>query len=188
MLTILISISIGLSLIAIFQFKNLSDYIDKQDKKLDSLNKAVNQNKEIYEKQLQIAICLKEELSVIKSKALRNNSDLKEKIDSLYERWDILADDRITSIPKGYKEWWDAKEIVNQVTLKTWKTQGLSQTKNSIIDAPSNIDYEEEINQDFSNYDDEEIENMLSDEDDSDSSSGTTIQTLKPTQKNKPTQ
>lgn len=190
MLTILVSISIALSLIAIFQFKNLSDFIDKQVKNINLLNKVVNENKESYIKLLEQLKTLENELSSLKSKTLRNNDDLKEKIVKLYERWEILADDRITSIPKGHKEWWDAKEIVNQPTLKTWKTQGLSQTKSSMINTQTSYSEEdEEINQDFTSLDDNLLDEILDDEDEADSSSSfSSTQIQKPKQKKKTTQ
>lgn len=190
MLTILVSISIALALIAIFQFKNLSDYIDKQVKNINLLNKVVNENKESYIKQLEQLKTLENKLSSLKSKALRNNSDLKEKIDKLYERWDIISDDRITSIPKTHKDWWDAKEIINQPITKIWKPQGLSQTKSSMINTQTSYSEEdEEINQDFTSLDDCLLDDILDDEDEADSSSSSSsTQIQKPKQKKKTTQ
>lgn len=184
MLTIIIGIALTLTLLSVFQTKNLFDYVAEQDKNIELLNRAVNQNKKIYVKQLEEVNSLKSTLSSLKSKISRSHDELNEKIDKLYERWDIIADDRISSLPKTNKDWWDAKEIVNQPITKIWKPKGLSQTKSSILNTKSiYIEEEKEINQDFSNINDEDFEDIINneeDDDDSTTSSGTPTQTKKP--------
>lgn len=122
-------------------------------------------------------------MSSIKYKLQSENSNLEKKVVELYDRWVIVADDRITSIPQSNKEWWEAKEIINQKKEKIWKPKNLSQSKSSIINNGNlYTEIDEEINQDFTQLDEETFENII-DEDETDSSStgsDTNAQTKKP--------
>lgn len=190
MLTIIIGITLTLTLLSVLQTKNLFDYVAEQDKNIELLNRIVNQNKKIYVKQLEEVNSLKSTLSSLKSKISRSHDELNEKVTKLYERWDIVADERITSIPKTNKDWWDAKEIVNQPITKIWKPKGLSQSKDSIVGKHNSyVEEELEINQDFANIDDSLLDDILDDEDEADSSSSSSsTQIQKPKPKKKTTQ
>jgi hypothetical protein len=115
----------------------------------------------------------------MKYKLENNTSKLEKKVSDLFDRWSIVADDRITSIPQTNKEWWDAKEIIEQKEQKKWKGKNLSQTKDSFVNENTKYnnqveENEEEVNQDFSEFSDEDFENIIDeDEEDSSSSSAT---------------
>lgn len=110
----------------------------------------------------------------IKTKLEKDISNLEKKVFELQERWIIIADDRITSIPQTNREWWEAREIIEQKKQKEWKPKNLSQSKDSFVNENAKYnnyeENEEEINQDFSEFSDEDFENII-DEDDEDSSS-----------------
>lgn len=118
--------------------------------------------------------------SFIRSQLL-NFKEIEKKIYDLYDRWNIISDERIDSIPVTTKDWHLAKEIVSQAKPKIWKAKNLSQSKSSMISSGSNKI--EEINQDFSEIDDSLLDNIL-DEEDTDTSSATdNTQAKKSTQK-----
>jgi uncharacterized protein YhaN len=157
-------------------------------------NNLIEENQKLLEKHIlikdkeikELNINLKkydDNMSSIKYKLQSENSNLEKKVVELYERWLILADDRITSVPQSNKEWWEAKEIINQKKEKIWKPKNLSQSKSSIINNGNQYtEIDEEINQDFTQLDEETFENII-DEDETDSSStgsDTNAQTKKP--------
>lgn len=116
----------------------------------------------------------RDSISSLKLTLVSDFKSMQSKVDDLYERWSILSDDRITSIPQNNKDWWEAKQIVAQAPQKVWKTKNLSQTKSGFINENTKYIEEEEINQDFSELSDEDFENILDDESDDTSSSGDT--------------
>jgi hypothetical protein len=123
---------------------------------------------------------MKEGISTWKLNAANDIKDIKNKVTDLYKRWDIVADDRITSIPQNNKEWWEAKQIVAQAPVKVWKPKNLSQSKSGFINENSkyqNQTDEDEHNQDFSELSDEDFEKIL-DEDSGDTSSSTGTENL----------
>ena len=82
------------------------------------------------------------------------------------ERWSIIADDRITSIPKNNKEWYEAKLIIQQPIQKTWKAPKNSQTKQSLVSTTHESDDEEDddgdgTNQEFTEIDNQQFEEIL---------------------------
>ena len=76
-----------------------------------------------------------------------------------------MADERITSIPKNNKEWFDAKQITQQPIQKTWKAPKNSQTKSSLISTTHESDEDDSdgdgTNQDFSEMDNTNFEKLL---------------------------
>ena len=170
----------GYTLYLYFNQKQNNNLIEENQKLLEK--HILIKDKEIKE----LNINLKkydDNMSSIKYKLQSENSNLEKKVVELYERWLILADDRITSVPQSNKEWWEAKEIINQKKEKIWKPKNLSQSKSSIINNGNlYTEIDEEINQDFTQLDEETFENII-DEDETDSSStgsDTNAQTKKP--------
>jgi uncharacterized protein YhaN len=170
----------GYTLYLYFNQKQNNNLIEENQKLLEK--HILIKDKEIKE----LNINLKkydDNMSSIKYKLQSENSNLEKKVVELYERWLILADDRITSVPQSNKEWWEAKEIINQKKEKIWKPKNLSQSKSSIINNGNQYtEIDEEINQDFTQLDEETFENII-DEDETDSSStgsDTNAQTKKP--------
>lgn len=168
-------------------------------------NQLVQENQKLIEKQLvkkntEIKVLnneLKKQEDMfrsIKSKLEDKNKRLDKKVDELYERWIIIADDRITSIPQTNKDWWDAREIIAQKKQKEWKSRNLSQSKDSFVNENAKYnnyeENEEEVNQDFSEFSDEDFENIIDeDKEDSSSSSATdNTQNRKPKPKKKSNQ
>lgn len=167
----------------------LSLYMYHLLKKEQDANSLIEHNQELIEKYI-----LKNEKNINKldkalSEATNNISDWKFKVSSdikdvenkvtdLYNRWDIVSDDRITSIPQNNKEWWEAKQIVAQAPVKVWKPKNLSQSKSGFVNENAKYNSveqdEDELNQDFSELSDEDFENILDDESDDTSSSGST--------------
>jgi len=169
----------------------LSLYILHMLKKEKDANILMEHNQELIEKYIlkneksikKLAIELnemKEGISTWKLNAANDIKDIKNKVTDLYKRWDIVADDRITSIPQNNKEWWEAKQIVAQAPVKVWKPKNLSQSKSGFINENSkyqNQTDEDEHNQDFSELSDEDFEKIL-DEDSGDTSSSTGTENL----------
>lgn len=175
-----------ISLYIIFSKKDNSSYFEMNinllKKEIAKKDKSINELSENIKKQEDFFRSVKYSLD-------SNNRNLEKKVAELYERWIIVADDRITSIPQNNKEWWDAKEIIKQPKLKEWKPKNLSQSKSSFVNngSSSMLEDEEEINQDFSEFSDEDFENII-DEDDEDtsfSSSTNNTQNIKPKNKKK---
>ena len=106
-------------------------------------------------------------LSTLRHAITSQEADFKEKLAIMDERWSIIADDRITSIPKNNKEWFDAKQIIQQPIQKTWKAPKNSQTKKSLVTTTHESDDEEDdddgdgTNQEFSDADSDNFEKML---------------------------
>lgn len=163
------------------QMKEIKE-LKKLNLKIDSFRNELNETKNLIN-ELGIKFRkLDENVSNVKSKYLSEFDTLNNKISELFNRWIIVADERITSIPASNKEWFEAREIIEQKKQKIWKPKNLSQSKNSFINSKHST-YEEEINQDFSKLSDEDFENII-DEDDEDDISSTTSnssQTKKPT-------
>ena len=104
-------------------------------------------------------------LSSIRHSMSLQTETLKEKIATLEERWEILADERITSIPKNNKEWYEAKMITQQPIQKSWKAPKNSQTKESLVKASHDSEEDDSdgdgTNQDFSEIDNQQFEKLL---------------------------
>jgi len=166
----------------------LSLYILHMLKKEKDANILMEHNQELIEKYIlkneksikKLAIELnemKEGVSTWKLNAANDIKDIKNKVTDLYKRWDIVADDRITSIPQNNKEWWEAKQIVAQAPVKVWKPKNLSQSKSGFINENAKYQHqtdEDEINQDFSELSDEDFEKILDEDGDDKGSSGDT--------------
>ena len=183
---------VGLAFIMYLYFLQMKEIkeLKKLNLKIDSFRNELNETKNLIN-ELGIKFRkLDENVSNVKSKYLSEFDILNNKISELFNRWIIVADERITSIPASNKEWFEAREIIEQKKQKVWKPKNLSQSKNSFINSKHSA-YEEEINQDFSKLSDEDFENIIDEEDEDDTSSTTTnsSQTKKPTPpKKKPNQ
>jgi len=164
------------------QMKEIKE-LKKLDLKINSFNKELNETKNLLNELNTKFRKLDENVSSVKSKYLSEFDTLNNKISELFNRWIIVADERITSIPASNKEWFEAKEIIEQKKQKVWKTKNLSQSKGSFINSNHSTYLEEELNQDFSKLSDEDFENIIDEEDEDDSSSTTTYSSLikKPT-------
>ena len=120
----LLAIGIGY---AIFQINSIKSYLILVDEALATYEKNfATHQKAIKALSDKLSDCEKNLSSVRHSMSLQTET-LKEKIANMEERWLILADDRITSIPKNNKEWYDAKQITQQPIQKTWKAPKNSQ-------------------------------------------------------------
>lgn len=95
-------------------------------------------------------------VSSIKMDIAFMNSDLKQKMYNVQQRWKIISDERITSIPSTEEEWYEASQIVSQPSIKTWKPKNLSQSKTSMFNTSN-----DEPNQDFSQFNDEDFEKII---------------------------
>ena len=164
------------------QMKEIKE-LKKLDLKINSFNKELNETKNLLNELNTKFRKLDENVSSVKSKYLSEFDTLNNKISELFNRWIIVADERITSIPASNKEWFEAKEIIEQKKQKVWKAKNLSQSKGSFINSNHSTYLEEELNQDFSKLSDEDFENIIDEEDEDDSSSTTTYSSLikKPT-------
>ena len=162
---VLIVFAIGIGY-AIFQINSIKSYLILVDEALATYEK----NFSTHQKSIK-ALCDKlsdceKNLSSIRHSISLQTETLKEKIATLEERWEILADERITSIPKNNKEWFDAKQITQQPIQKTWKAPKNSQTKQSLIKASHESNEEDDsdgdgTNQDFSEIDNQQFEKLL---------------------------
>lgn len=152
----------------------IEKYILKNEKSINKLAKELNE--------------VKESISSLKLTLVSDFNSVESKLDDLYGRWNIVSDDRITSIPQNNKEWWEAKQIVAQAPMKVWKPKNLSQSKSGFVNENAkynNVEQDDdELNQDFSELSDEDFENILDDDSDDTSSSGSTDQLQQ--QKTKP--
>lgn len=183
---------LGLAFIMYLYFLQMKEIkeLKKLNLKIDSFRNELNETKNLINELGTKFRKLDENVSNVKSKYLSEFDTLNNKISELFNRWIIVADERITSIPASNKEWFEAREIIEQKKQKVWKPKNLSQSKNSFINSKHST-YEEEINQDFSKLSDEDFENIIDEEDEDDTSSTTTksSQTKKPTPpKKKPNQ
>ena len=165
LLIALIILAIGIGY-AIFQINSIKSYLILVDEALATYEKNfATHQKAIKALSDKLSDCEKNLSSVRHSMSLQTET-LKEKIANMEERWLILADDRITSIPKNNKEWYDAKQITQQPIQKTWKAPKNSQTKSSLISTTHESDEEDDsdgdgTNQDFSEIDTEQFEKLL---------------------------
>jgi len=178
----------------------LSLYIYHLLKKERDTNSLIEHNQELVEKyilrnQKNITALEKElndyreNISLLKLTHASDFKTIDNKIDDLYQRWSIVSDNRITSIPQNNKEWWEAKQIVVQAPQKVWKPKNLSQSKSGFINENAkHINQVEEIepNQDFSQLSDEDFENILDDESDDKSTSGSSSSATDHHQEQKP--
>lgn len=161
----IIILAIGLGY-AIFQINTIKNYLVLVDEAFASYDKQITSNQKTIKILADRLGDYDKNLSSIRHSISLNIETLKEKIATLEERWEILADERITSIPKNNKEWFDAKQITQQPIQKTWKAQKNSQTKQSLIKASHESDDEDDsdgdgTNQDFSEMDNTNFEKLL---------------------------
>jgi|GEM_PF-4186895 len=158
----------------------IEKYILKNEKSINKLAKELNE--------------VKESISSLKLTLVSDFNSVESKLDDLYGRWNIVSDDRITSIPQNNKEWWEAKQIVAQAPMKVWKPKNLSQSKSGFVNENAKYNSleqdDDELNQDFSDLSDEDFESILDDESDDTSSSSATdqLQQQKPKPKKTPQQ
>ena len=187
MFTVLTLFSIGLSLLSLFKNDNSNEIekLEEENTKLkisydQKFNKLNNQYKNSEARAIDFAEKLRD-----KEEEYRTFED---KLHDINNRWDTIADARITSIPQDNEQWIIAKEIVAQPITKVWEAQRLSQTKESLLSNNHYQPTQEEMNQNFGEFDDGDLDNLL-DEDTTDStssSSGSTnnINIAKPKPKN----
>ena len=163
---VLIVFAIGIGY-TIFQINTIKSYLILVDEVLATYEKNFSTHqKSIKALSDKLNDCEKNLSSIRHSMSLQTET-LKEKIATMEERWLILADDRITSIPKTNKEWYEAKIIMQQPIQKTWKAPKNSQTKKSLITTTHESDEDEDdsdgdgTNQDFSEIDNTNFEKLL---------------------------
>lgn len=161
----LIIFTLGLGY-AIFQINTIKNYLVLADEAFASYDKQITSNQKTIKILADKLSDYEKNLSTIRHSISLQTETLKEKIATLEERWEILADERITSIPKNNKEWFDAKQITQQPIQKTWKAPKNSQTKQSLIKASHESDEEDDsdgdgTNQDFSEIDNQQFEKLL---------------------------
>lgn len=174
---IFLLICIGLALLYLaVKIKNNTSSIKQNEYNIFLCEKHIVANTKAIKQLTQNIKELNSKVSSIKYDVMYLNSDLKEKLYSIQERWTIISDERITSIPTTNKEWYEAKQIISQSVLKTWKPKNLTQSKGSVFNTSN-----EAVNQDFSEMDDTVFEKIMDkDEDKKSSSSGSSKQQLKP--------
>ena len=181
-------VSIALSVFSIYSNDN--------KKEIEAVREENNQLKINYNKKLST---INQKLNNSEARAsdfaemLRNSEnqyrEFEDKLYDIQNRWDIISDSRITSFPQTKEQWKEAKDIVAQPITKLWKPQRLSQTKASMLVNSDNYEpTEEEMNQDFSNFDESDLAEILQEDDGSSSSSGSgsasSINIAKPKPKN----
>ena len=159
----LLAIGIGYT---IYQINTIKNYLVLVDEALATYEKNFSTHqKSIKSLSDKLGDCEKTLSSIRHSMSLQIET-FKEKIANMEERWLILADDRITSIPKTNKEWYEAKMIMQQPVQKSWKAPKNSQTKKSLITTTHESDEEDDsdgdgTNQDFSEMDNTNFEKLL---------------------------
>lgn len=166
---ILTILTIGIGY-AIYQINAINNYLVLVDKAFETYDKQITSNQKTIKTLADKLGEYEKNLSNVKHSMSSQIEILIEKTGTLEERWLILADDRITSIPKNNKEWFDAKQIMQQPIQKNWKAPKNSQTKQSLVATTHESDDDEEdddgdgTNQDFSEIDNdfEEILNQKS--------------------------
>ncbi|MBV5277562.1 MAG: hypothetical protein J0647_00675 [Campylobacteraceae bacterium] len=161
----LIILALGIGY-AIFQINTIKNYFVLVDEALATYEKNFATHQKTIKALSDKLSDYEKNLSSIRHSISLQTETLKEKIATLEERWEILADERITSIPKNNKEWFDAKQITQQPIQKTWKAPKNSQTKQSLIKASHESDEEDDsdgdgTNQDFSEMDNTNFEKLL---------------------------
>ena len=162
---VLIVFAIGIGY-TIFQINTIKSYLILVDEALATYEKNFSTHQKSIKALSDKLGDYDKNLSSIRHSMSLQTETLKEKIATLEERWEILADERITSIPKNNKEWFDAKQITQQPIQKTWKAPKNSQTKQSLIKASHESDEEDDsdgdgTNQDFSEMDNTNFEKLL---------------------------
>ena len=161
----LIILALGIGY-AIFQINTIKNQFVLVDEALATYEKNFSTHqKSIKSLSDKLGDCEKTLSSIRHSMSLQIET-FKEKLANMEERWLILADDRITSIPKTNKEWYEAKMIMQQPVQKSWKAPKNSQTKKSLISTTHESDEEDDsdgdgTNQDFSEIDNQQFEEML---------------------------
>ena len=160
---IILALGIGY---AIFQINSIKNYLVLVDEAFATYDKHIASHQKTIKILADKLGDNEKNLSSVRHSMSINIETLKEKIATLEERWEILADERITSIPKNNKEWFDAKQITQQPIQKTWKAPKNSQTKQSLIKASHESDEEDDsdgdgTNQDFSEMDNTNFEKLL---------------------------
>jgi hypothetical protein len=158
----LLAICIGYT---IYQINSIKNYLVLADEAFASYDKQITSNQKTIKILADKLGDNEKNLSSIRHSMSLQTETLKEKIATLEERWEILADERITSIPKNNKEWFDAKQITQQPIQKTWKAPKNSQTKQSLIKASHDSEEDDSdgdgTNQDFSEMDNTNFEKLL---------------------------
>lgn len=148
---------------AIYQIKTIKQDLVLVDEAFETYDKQITSNQKNIKTVTDKLGEYEKNLSNLKHSMSSQIETLIEKTGTLEERWLILADDRITSIPKNNKEWYDAKIIIQQPIQKNWKAPKNSQTKQSLVATTHESDDDEEdddgdgddTNQDFSQIDDD---------------------------------
>lgn len=160
----LIILAIGIGY-AIFQINSIKNYLILVDEALATYEKNFTTHQKSIKALSDKLSDYEKNLSSIRHSISLQTETLKEKIATLEERWIILADERITSIPKNNKEWFDAKQITQQPIQKTWKAPKNSQTKQSLISTTHDSEEDDSdgdgTNQDFSEIDNQQFEKLL---------------------------
>ena len=136
---VLIVFAIGIGY-TIFQINTIKSYLILVDEALATYEKNFSTHQKSIKALSDKLGDYDKNLSSIRHSMSLQTETLKEKIATLEERWEILADERITSIQKNNKEWFDAKQITQQPIQKTWKAPKNSQTKQSLIKASHESD------------------------------------------------
>lgn len=160
----LLAIGIGYT---IYQINSIKNYLELVDKAFESYDKQITSHQKAIKTLADKLSEYEKNLSTLRHTITFQEADFKEKLALMDERWSIIADDRITSIPKNNKEWYEAKMIMQQPVQKSWKAPKNSQTKKSLITTTHENDEEEDdsdgdgTNQDFSEIDTEQFEKLL---------------------------
>jgi len=160
----LLAICIGYT---IYQINSIKNYLVLADEAFESYDKQITSHQKALKTLADDKLSEYEKsLSTLRHAITFQEADFKEKLALMDERWSIIADDRITSIPKNNKEWYEAKMIMQQPVQKTWKAQKNSQTKKSLISTTHESDDEDDddgdgTNQDFSEMDNANFEKLL---------------------------
>lgn len=151
---------------AIYQISTIQQYLVLVDKAFESYDKQITSHQKAIKTLADKLSDYEKNLSTLRHAITFQEADFKEKLALMEDRWLILADDRITSIPKNNKEWHEAKLIIQQPIQKTWKAPKNSQTKQSLVSTTHESDDEEDddgdgTNQEFTEIDNQQFEKML---------------------------
>lgn len=151
---------------AIYQISTMQQYLVLVDKAFESYDKQITSHQKAIKTLADKLSEYEKNLSTLRHTITFQEADFKEKLALIDERWSIIADDRITSIPKNNKEWYEAKLIIQQPIQKTWKAPKNSQTKQSLVKASHESNDEEDddgdgTNQEFTEIDNQQFEEIL---------------------------
>ena len=165
LLIALIILALGIGY-AIFQINTIKNYLVLVDEALATYEKNFATHQKSIKALSDKLSEYEKNLSTLRHTITFQEADFKEKLALMDERWSIIADDRITSIPKNNKEWFEAKMIMQQPVQKSWKAPKNSQTKKSLISTTHESDDEDDddgdgTNQDFSEIDNQQFEEIL---------------------------